>query len=388
MREADEAWPAVSVVMPIRAGDHHAPVATTPGHTTTARALVSQVLRQDYPGPVELIVVLEEHDAEPETTPRAEPSLAQALVSSDPRVRVVRRAPGTVRLSDELAAEATYDLIVGIEGIAMIGPSYLRQAVEVVRGTTTLGTRSFAEAMARAVSSRLGMRKPSKTGPKAYGAASGSQGSAEPLYFSIYRRRDTKRASIERVGGTAWLLPETGVPHRPGPTPRLLVRQFYLGGQWRHVLRRSGWISFDPSDLGLAGQVLAGGAGLLTGLVGLLVGSAPLTAGLLVATLPVCTALVGAALLWRGLSWRARLWLPLVLLMIHLSWGSGYLTSPPYLATRASARRTLAAGPPVALRRQADELRVAYTKPHDGSARDHSPAMQPDREETADVSRG
>ncbi|MGH3488072.1 MAG: glycosyltransferase, partial [Actinopolymorphaceae bacterium] len=67
------AWPGVSVVIAIRPGERH------------LQATVRQVLHQDYPGPIELVVVL---SPARDRTER----IALTITASDPRVRLVEAA--------------------------------------------------------------------------------------------------------------------------------------------------------------------------------------------------------------------------------------------------------------------------------------------------------
>jgi succinoglycan biosynthesis protein ExoA len=316
------ARPGVSVVMAIRTGERH------------LQATVRQVLHQDYPGPLELVVVLgPAHD-------RSE-RVALAIAATDPRVRLVE-APED-RAAGELATairEATYDVIVRVDGRGMLGPGYLRRAVEVLEGTSTgeqqkaSGTSvpgresAFGEAVVRAMTGRLRIdhgsrdrRLTGRTGPK------------DAVYLGVFRRNDrTRDGQVQHAGGTVWFTPEMRVTYRPQPTPRTLARQFYLNGQWQHALRRRYAGAFPGRAVAAPLAVIACLLGLTVAAAGVLAMSLPLVVGgLAVPALAVVVACLGAAFAGRGLSLGGKLWLPVTLLITHLAWGAGFLTSPPFL---------------------------------------------------------
>jgi succinoglycan biosynthesis protein ExoA len=313
-------WPGVSVVMAIRPGERH------------LQATVRQVLHQDYPGPLELVVVL---GPARDRTER----IALTITASDPRVRLVEapadRASGALTTA---IREATYDVIVRVDGRGMLGPGYLRRAVEVLDGTSTgeqngspppplPGRESaFGEAVVRAMSGRLGVdggarRTGERTGP------------IDSVYLGVFRRGDrTRDGQVQHAGGTVWFTPEMRVTYRPRPTPRTLAQQFYLNGQWHHALRRRypgafrGWTVTAPA------AVIACTLGLTTAAIGLLVMAVPfMIGGLAAPALCLVWACVCTAFTGRGLSPGGRCWLPITLLVMHLAWGAGFLTSPPFL---------------------------------------------------------
>jgi len=86
-------------------------------------------------------------------------------------------------------------------------------------------------------------------------------------------------------------------------------------------------------------------AGLITGLAGLaaLVASAPpaarwLTAGLAIPVVYLAGVTAVAAALARGVPAKVRARIPLVLAVMHMAWGAGFLTSPRGLHRKSDAR--------------------------------------------------
>ncbi|MEQ4207709.1 glycosyltransferase [Actinopolymorpha sp. B9G3] len=329
-------WPGVSVVMAIRAGERH------------LQATVRQVLRQDYPGPLELVVVL---GPARDRTER----VALAIAATDPRVRLVE-APED-RASGALASairEATYDVIVRVDGRGMLGPGYLRRAVEVLEGTSNgeqhgssaavaAGRESaFGEAVVRAMASRLGIDRGDRDNDGSRGSrrTNGRTGPMDTVYLGVFRRGDrTRDGQVHHAGGTVWFTPEMRVTYRPQPTPRTLAQQFYLNGQWQHALRRRYPGAFKGRAVAAPLAAITCLLGLVVCAVGLLAMSPPLVVGgLAIPVLCLITACLGAAFAGRGLSAGGKLWLPVTLLITHLAWGAGFLTSPPFLGHQVVGR--------------------------------------------------
>jgi hypothetical protein len=310
--------------MAIRTGERH------------LQATVRQVLHQDYPGPLELVVVLGP------ARDRSE-RVALAIAATDPRVRLVE-APED-RAAGELATairEATYNVIVRVDGRGMLGPGYLRRAVEVLEGTSTgeqqkqsstsvPGRESaFGEAVVRSMTRHLRIDHGSSGGDRRLTVRTGPK---DAVYLGVFRRNDrTRDGQVQHAGGTVWFTPELRVTYRPQPTPRALARQFYLNGQWQHALRRRYPGAFPGRAVAAPLSVVACLLGLAVAVAGVLTGALPLVVGgLAVPALVLVVACLSAAFAGRGLSLGGKLWLPVTLLITHLAWGAGFLTSPPFL---------------------------------------------------------
>jgi succinoglycan biosynthesis protein ExoA len=193
----------------------------------------------------------------------------------------------------------------------------------------------------------------------------GGAGPALSVYLGVYRRDAIEQAGgydegmlraedwelnyrIRDRGGVIWFTPELRVTYRPRSSARALAAQYFHYGRWRRVLVRE-----HPETASfryLAPPVAAGlvAVGLAAGLAGLggLAAGAPLAVCALTAgfVLPLgylagVTA-VGAALT-RGVPGKVRARVPLVLGVMHMSWGAGFLISPRRLH-RARGRETTA----------------------------------------------
>jgi succinoglycan biosynthesis protein ExoA len=327
------AYPGVSVVMPVLDEERH------------LRQAVTRVLEQDYPGPVEVVVALgPSRDRTDE--------VAGELAAEDPRVRLVANPTGATGAGLNRAVAATrHDVVVRLDGHALVPPDYVRVAVETLTRTgadnvggvmAAAGDTDFERAVAAAMTSPIGVGQASfHTG--------GVEGPAPTVYLGVFRKEVLRRLGgydesflraqdwelnhrIREGGGLVWFTPLLTVSYRPRSTLRALARQYRDYGRWRRVVMREHGGTASLRYLAPPVTVLAVVAGAA---VGLTVWRPALLAPLGYAV----GVLVGSALVGRGLPWAARAWLPVVLPTMHGSWGIGFLTSPRGLRAPTSARR-------------------------------------------------
>jgi succinoglycan biosynthesis protein ExoA len=308
-------------------------------------AAVRHVLDQDYPGPVEMVIALGPSKDRTD-------EIAQALAGADPRVRLVRnpsRSGATPSGLNAAIAATRSPVVARIDGHAMLPPGYLRTAVQALAASgadnvggimAAEGESSFERAVARAMTSRLGVGNASfHTG--------GAAGPADTVYLGVFRRDALRRVGgydehflraqdwemnlrIRRSGGNVWFTPDLQVSYRPRSSVRALARQYFHYGRWRRVVmrRHEGTVNLrylaPPAAL----------TGILAGTVAAAAGFRP------AALLPAGYAglvLAGAAVEGRGLPVAAWARLPVALATMHLSWGAGFLTSPRRLARQEPA---------------------------------------------------
>lgn len=297
-------------------------------------AAVRAVLDQDYPGELEVVVALG-----PSTD--ATDSIAARLAAGDTRVRTVANPAGSTPRGLNLAlAEAAHEIIVRVDGHAVLPQGYVSTAVTTLEDSSAdnvggimavEGNTPFEKAVACAMNSWLGV-----------GGASfhlgGSAGPAETVYLGAFRRSTLERFGgfdesmtraqdwelnyrIRRAGGTVWFTPQMRVSYRPRGDLRGLAKQYFRTGQWRRaVVRRDKqtlslrYLAPPLAVIGLAGGSVAGLAGFTPAFV--------LPGGYLVAIV------AGSALTSRGESLPTRLRLPLAYAAMHAAWGTGFLFSP------------------------------------------------------------
>jgi succinoglycan biosynthesis protein ExoA len=323
----DDAWPGVSVVMPVLNEGRH------------LAAAVGQVLCQDYPGELEVILSVGP------STDRTE-EIAADLAAADRRVRVVDNPAGrTPHALNRGIAAARHAIVVRVDGHGELTDGYIRRAVELLIETGAAnvggvmdarGTTPFEEAVAAAYRTRLGL------GGTAFHLASSPAGEAETVFLGVFRKEavlavggfdeSMHRAQdwelnyrLRRSGRLIWFSPELRVIYRPRSTFRELVTQMYGTGKWRReVVRRHGetvnlrYLAPPLAVLGLA-------AGTVLGLLGVATGKRLLQAGFAAPAGYLAVLVAGTVTAPEGTSPAARLRLPLVLAATHLSWGLGFL---------------------------------------------------------------
>ncbi|MFB9312601.1 glycosyltransferase family 2 protein [Nocardioides plantarum] len=368
----------VSLVMPVLDEELHLEQA------------VRRVLDQDYDGPIELVLAVA-----PSSDRTAE--IAERLAAADPRVRVVanpaRRTPNALNLA---IAAASHDYVVRVDAHGFIPPHYLRTVVGLLQETGAAnvgglmhaeGDTDFGRAVARAMTSPLGI-----------GSASfhvgGQAGPAQTVYLGAFRRD-----ALEAVGGfdehfwraqdwelnyrlraageTIWFTPDLAVSYAPRRSPRALARQFHGSGRWRREMVR---LHPDTASLRyLAPPIVTAAVALgtalgIAGLVALPVAPTPVAVVLLLGWLaPVgygLGVLAATAAMGRGLPRGVRLRLPVVVAIMHLTWGAGFLRSIPRERRRMRPRpqgpqRT---PPPLGPSRGGPERRNDPQRPGDDAA--------------------
>lgn len=322
--------PGVSVIMPVRNEERH------------LRAAVLQVMAQHCPG--ELEIVLSVGPSDDDTL-----AVAHDLAANDPRITVVDNPTGFTPAGLNIAiAAASHDIIVRVDGHGELSPGYISLAVETLEATGAAnvgglmdaqGTTILEEAIAMAYNSRVGL------GGGGFHLSSTPAGPAQTVFLGTFRRD-----ALESVGGydeslhraqdwelnhrlrlaghLVWFTPDLRVVYRPRPTTRALARQFFLTGRWRREVIRRNPETLSLRYLAPPAAVVGIAVGTAGGLVGLAIRSRPLSS-LLVAPLSYVIFLLGATASMRNLSPGARIRFPLVLAVMHICWGAGFLRGRP-----------------------------------------------------------
>jgi glycosyltransferase involved in cell wall biosynthesis len=320
--------PGVSIVVPVLNEERHLADA------------VAQLVAQRYDGPLEVVLALGP------STDRTD-EIAESLASTDPRVRLVRNPTGRTPAGLNAAIDAaTYDVVVRVDGHALVPADYVAVAVETLRRTgadnvggmmAAEGETPFEDAVACAMTSKLGV-----------GAASfhvgGDEGPAPTVYLGVFRRDALERVGgydetmvraqdwemnhrIRETGGLVWFTPRMRVTYRPRPTIKALARQYVDYGRWRREVVRRHPDTVSVRYLAAPVAVVAIAAGTVTGLVGL-VGARWLLLGWLAPVGYVALVTAGGLAIGGGLPWSTRVRIPAVLATMHLPWGVGFLVGP------------------------------------------------------------
>lgn len=327
-------WPdGISVVMPVLNEERH------------LAESVEGILAQQWEGPLEVILAL--GPSRDKTN-----EVASQLHARDPRVVLVDNPTGRTPAGLNAAiAQAKYQVIVRVDGHAVLPADYLAMAVATLSRTgadnvggimSAVGVTDFEQAVAAAMTSKLGV------GAAAFHVG-GGEGPAETVYLGSFRRSALERVGgydetflraqdwemnhrIRDTGGVVWFNPAMVVTYRPRPDLPALAKQYFHYGRWRReVMRRhpetvqgmSAARYFAPPAM-----VVLVGAGKIAGLAGLVGGPRVLRWGWLAPAGYLALITGGALVIGRELPARARAMLPAVLATMHGSWGVGFLASP------------------------------------------------------------
>lgn len=316
------------------------PVLNEEEHLASA---VSTVLGQDYDGPLEVVLALGP------STDRTD-EVAAGLAAGDSRVRVVQNPTGATGAGlNRAVAAAQHDVVVRLDGHALVPGTYVRTAVETLERTgadnvggvmAAEGVTDFQRAVACAMTSRLGVGQASFH-------VGGEEGPAPTVYLGAFRRSVLEKLGgydetflraqdwelnhrIRDSGGLVWFTPAMTVTYRPRSTLRALATQYADYGRWRRVIMREHQGTASARYLAPPAAVLAVAAGTVLGVAG--------WRPALVAPLGYAAAvLAGSAVVGRDLPPRAQAWLPVVLATMHGAWGVGFLSSSRSLRAPAGA---------------------------------------------------
>jgi glycosyltransferase involved in cell wall biosynthesis len=321
----------VSVVLPVLDEQRH------------LRAAVRSVLDQDYPGEIEVVLAL--------GPSKDQSDQVAADLAQDPRVTLVANPTGRTPNGLNLAVAASrYQIVARVDGHSVIPPDYLRNAVELLERTgadnvgglmSAHGVTNLEQAIATAMTSKLGVgNAPFHVG--------GGEGPADTVYLGVFRRSALERVGgydesfvraqdwemnyrIRSTGGLVWFSPALSVSYRPRSSLATLATQYFHYGRWRRQVMRA-----HPGSVNL--RYLAPPLALLGVVAGVVLST---VVSLLALTLPVGYLLLvvaGSVPVGSGLPLRARLWLPLVLVTMHMAWGAGFLSSWRNLADPEAQR--------------------------------------------------
>jgi succinoglycan biosynthesis protein ExoA len=303
-------------------------------------ASVQRVLAQDYQGPFDVtLAVGPSRDRTDE--------VARALAAECPQVRVVANPSGSTPAGLNAAINASSgEIVVRVDGHAMIPTDYVTRAVEVLQRTgadnvggvmAAEGTGDFERAVAAAMTSRFGV------GDASFHVG-GEEGPALTVYLGCFRRLALERVggydeSMERAqdwelnlriresGGVVYFTPNLHVTYRPRHSLRALSRQYHDYGRWRREVARRHPSTLSVRYLAAPVTVAAVGAGLVIGVAGALSGRPNWVGlGLVPAAVYAGGNLIASMVTGiRARDARVAVRLPGVFATMHGAWGLGFL---------------------------------------------------------------
>jgi glycosyltransferase involved in cell wall biosynthesis len=314
---------SASIVMPVR---NEAP---------DLERVLDACLAQDYQGPVEIVVAYaESSDATREIL---------ADYQSEHGVVVVENPEGTAPSGLNRAIDAsTGDVVVRCDGHALLPPDYVSTAIATLTRTgagnvggvqRAVGTTPTQRAIARAMTNRAGVGN-------ATFHRGGVEGATDTVYLGVF-----DRAALDDVGGfdanlirnqdyelnirlrnadwQVWFDPSLEVEYTPRSTLGALWKQYYDYGTWkRHV------VTMYPGSLRVR---QAAPPILVAALAGSIVLAATSRRRIGLGFIGSYLAALGAVGVYETVRTKdpaALLTGPAVGVM-HVAWGSGFLTGKP-----------------------------------------------------------
>lgn len=318
--------PAVSVIMPILNEERH------------LESAVQRVFTQDYVGPVELILAL--GPSSDQTN-----KIATQLAEKFHNIKLIDNPSGKTPSALNLAiAQAKYQIIVRLDGHALIQEDYLRLAVETLISTNAdnvggimdaQGTTNFEKAVARAMTSKFGVgNAPFHVGGEAQEALT--------VYLGVFRKEIFEKVGlfneefiraqdwelnyrIRSSGGKIWFDPKLKVIYRPRSNLTALAKQYFQYGQGRKRIvkyyKESVSLRYLTPPLTVLGVFL----GSVLGLMGWIAEIELLRLGFIAPLVYLSAVLLASGLNSKGLGLKSALYLPLVFICMHICWGVGFL---------------------------------------------------------------
>ncbi len=325
MAVQSDALPGVSYVMPVLNEVEH------------IEAAVLSLTSQDYAGPFEIVLALGP------SVDGTNEKIA-AMSAADPRIRAIPNEAGSTPSGLNVAIRASsYPVVIRVDAHSVLPPDYARVAVRTLLETgadnvggimRATGRTPFEKAVAHAYGSPEGLG-----GTQHH--VGGKAGPAETAYLGVFQRHrlvevglfdeGIKRGQdwelnrrLRATGGTVWFTPELEVEYRPRSSLRKLIRQFVATGIWRGELARrfgsANSLRYFVPPMAVIGIL----AGIVLGLVGLIVGVPWLVVAFVVPGVYLLF-VVAASVIAAKQGIRTGLWYLVVLPCIHFGWGIGFL---------------------------------------------------------------
>jgi glycosyltransferase involved in cell wall biosynthesis len=297
---------------------------------------VHAILSQDFHGLFEVVLAIGPSSDGTE-------AIARTLAQADSRVVIVENPTGRTAAGLNLAVKSSqYSNIVRVDGHSEIPQNYLSLVLDILTQSgavnvggvmAAVGNSVFERAVARAMRSPLGV------GASRFHTG-GMAGAVDTVYLGAFRKeallavggfdeRFTRAQDWElnfrlrSVGGLIYFDPRLVVTYRPRSTVSALARQYFEYGRWRRVVsrRHEGTINY---------RYLAPPFTVLVSLLSIILGTLITTIFLIPALVYALFILLASIVIGKSLG--EIISLPLILLTMHMCWGTGFLTSPKSLA--------------------------------------------------------
>lgn len=278
-------------------------------------------------------------------------SVAKSLASEDSRIILVDNPSGRTPTAMNLGiANSTSDVVVRCDGHAILSENYVERCVQLLieKDAVNVGGRMFAQGDDSFTSAvAWAMTSPWGVGKAAFHVG-GESGESDTVYLGAFRRtallevggydEAMTRAQdwelnyrLRKNGGTIWFDPDLKVIYRPRNSIKALASQYFQYGQWRRRVMR-----MYPETIQSGLRYLAPPLLVITLILSLLLPQigyfldwpvlmwsafAPMLYALTLAV--ICL----GAVVRKQLEPKSYLILILILMTMHISWGTGFLVS-------------------------------------------------------------
>lgn len=297
---------------------------------------VHAILSQDFLGPFEVVLAIGPSSDGTE-------AIARTLAQEDSRVVIVENPTGRTAVGLNLAVKSSqYSNIVRVDGHSEIPQNYLSLVLEILMQSGAVNVGGVMAAVGKGVFERAvarAMRSPLGVGSSRFHTG-GVAGAVDTVYLGAFRKeallavggfdeRFTRAQDWElnfrlrATGGLIYFDPRLVVTYRPRSTVSALARQYFEYGRWRRVVsrRHEGTINY---------RYLAPPFAVLVSALSIILGAFISTIFLLPALVYALFILLASIVIGKSLG--EIISLPLILLIMHMCWGTGFLTSPKSLA--------------------------------------------------------
>ena len=317
--------PAVSVIIPVLNEERFLYQA------------VSAILNQEYESDFEVILAL---GPSKDKTNEVARDLAK-----DSRVKLINNPSGkTASALNEAIKNSKFDIIVRLDGHAIVDKNYLDNAVSTLMETNAdnvgglmqaEGISNFEKSVAAAMTSKFGVgNAPFHVG--------GTPGEVDTVYLGTFRKSALARVGyfdesfvraqdwelnyrIRKTGGKIWFNPKLVVSYRPRPNLKALSRQYFEYGQWRKQVTKKYPETISLRYLAPPITVSGLAIGFIFILLNIFTKISFFNIGWLAIFSYLAVLILGFVTIKGKISLKSRLLLFLVLPTMHLSWGVGFL---------------------------------------------------------------
>ena len=315
----DSSLPKVSVILPILNEERN------------LHNCVSAILNQDYRGEIEVILALG-----PSSDKTNE--LAEQLSVADQRIKLIKNPSGQTAAGLNLAISSSkYEIICRIDGHSEIADNYLSTAVEIMSLTNAdnVGGVMYADSdkgLQRVIA--LAMRSKLGVGPAKFHTG-GKAGKSDTVYLGTFKKSTLVKVGgfderyiraqdwelnyrIIKNGGLVWFDPRLKVIYRPRNSLIKLANQYFQYGRWRRVVSSNHRETVNYRYLAPPITVLAFFTSVIFSIIIDIYFLIP-------AIIYLSLILIGGFRIGKKII--EKLLMPIVLFVMHFSWGIGFLTS-------------------------------------------------------------